>query len=65
LLNRNPRNNLGTTPLHHAAWIGYLEIFVLTLPKVQDKNPGNDIGMTTLYFASANGYIEMCEWTFC
>ena len=43
---KNPRDNLGNTPLHAAALWGHVEVYELILANVKDKNPSNNRGQT-------------------
>ena len=43
---KNPRDNLGNTPLHAAALWGHVEVFELILANVEEKNPSNNRGQT-------------------
>ena len=47
---KNPRDNLGNTPLHAAALWGHVEVYELILANVEDKNPKNIRGQTPKEF---------------
>ena len=46
VIEKNPANIHGDTPLHHAAFNGNLEMCELIIGQIQDKNPTNDWGKT-------------------
>ena len=49
---KNPKDNIGWTPLHYAARHGYLSVCQLIVENVDNKNPKNDSGCTPFDFAS-------------
>ena len=59
--NKNPRNDWGETPLHHAAEEGFFEVCNLIIENVADKNPKDHQGKTPLHLAAERGYLELCR----
>ena len=49
---KNPRSNLGYTPMHSAARRGHLAICELIQSKVADKNPAANDGTTPQMLAA-------------
>ena len=58
---KNPANQCGNTPLHHAAEKGLLNIFRLIMKHTQDPLPRNNEGKTPFHYAARNGHHEMCS----
>ena len=48
LTNKNPKDNLGDTPLHLASNKGHLQVCKLLMKNLTDKNPKGDGGDTPL-----------------
>ena len=62
VMDKNPADKYGGTPLHLAASGGRLQICQLILTNVLDKNPADSgRGRTPLHFAAANGHTEICK----
>ena len=59
--NKNPRNDWGETPLHHAVEEGRLEICNFIIENIAEKNPKDHQGKTPLHLAAEKGYYELCE----
>ena len=59
--NKNPENDWGETPLHHAVEKGLFEICKLIIEKVADKNPKDYDGKTPLHHAAEGGYFEISK----
>ena len=49
------------TPLHHAAWGGYIEICQLLIKQNTDINVQNMSGNTPLHCAARNGHLEVVK----
>ena len=60
-IEKNPKDYLGSTPLHKTAENGHLEICQLIIENVNDKNPTDFFKSTPLHKAAANGYVEICQ----
>ena len=58
---KNPKNNLGFTPLHFAAQNGHLELCKIVFKNIKKKNPRTSVGITPLYLAATNGHLNICE----
>ena len=56
---KEPKDNNGRTPLHHAAKYGHLEVCKLIIGEIEDKNPTDTAGWTPLHCAAQNGYEEI------
>ena len=65
VVDKNPQNHYGQTPLHFAAKAGQLEICRLIIDSVADKNPGYVNGQTPywtpLHEAAKSGHLEVCK----
>ena len=64
MVEKNPRDLGGGTPLHGAAEGGHLELckLILSAENVVDKNPVCDhIGVTPLHLAAVKRHYEVCE----
>ena len=55
---KNPWDEKGWTPLHHAAEMGNLEVCKFILENVSDKNPTNDYNETPVDMAREHGRID-------
>ena len=64
--NKNPKNGMdgGDTPLHMAAYEGYLDIFKYIVEHVTDKNPSNDYGETPFQYALENDHYNVVDYIF-
>jgi ankyrin repeat protein len=73
--NKNPRSNIGNTPLHAAAEGGHMDICKLILESIQPtfaidgqicklniENPMNDFGYTPFDMAESFGRSKVCEY---
>ena len=56
---KEPKDNDGRIPLHHAAKYGHLEICKLIIGEIEDKNPTDSRGWTPLHSAAQNGHEEI------
>ena len=59
---KNPKNDVGETPLHMAAQEGHLEVFKSIVELVADKNPGDDDDETPLDLAVSNGHFDVVDY---
>ena len=51
VLDVNPKNNFGNTPLHYAVRGGKLDVVKYIMDQIKDKNPKNNEGNTPLHLA--------------
>jgi ankyrin repeat protein len=58
---KEPKDNKGRTPLHHAAKYGNLEVCKLIIGEIENKNPMDSAGWTPLHCAAQNGHEEICD----
>ena len=58
---KNPRGELGYTPLHYAARNNNMEVCKLIIGQIADKNPINNLGVTPLHYAAENDSLEICQ----
>ena len=58
---RNPSDEWGDTPFHHAAQLGHLEVCRLIIQNINEKNPKNSEGVTPLHLAARKGNKTICE----
>ena len=61
ICNKNPKDIIGNTPLHIAAYNGQLEICRFIVQNVEDKNPKNHQGRTPLHNAAYKNQNVICE----
>ena len=62
LVNKNPRNKKGATPLHFAARNGNFDICLLLIANIgNEKNPRDNFGITPLHAAAYQGYLNICK----
>ena len=61
VMDKNPKNNEGFTPLHCAASRGHFQICGMFIDQIEDKNPKNNLGHTPLHYAAYGGYLEICK----
>ena len=61
LIDKNPRDYDGITPLHLAAEEGHFQICKFILEKITDKNPGDDNNQTPLHYAAGEGHGQICK----
>ena len=61
LINKNPCDNNGNTPLYMAARSGHLEVCTQLMENLLDKNPRNYTGWTPLHSAAMEGHLDVCE----
>ena len=59
---KNPRCNIGLTPLHCAAQEGRLNVCTYIMANTEDKNPRSNDGRTPLHFAALNGHLDVCKY---
>ena len=58
---KEPKDNKGRTPLHHAAKYGNLELCKLIIGEMDNKNPSDSYGWTPLHCAAQNGHEVICD----
>ena len=58
---KNPKNNLGDTPLHLAAKSGHFEVCKLIIENTEDINSKNDFGRTPIHEAASCGHFEVSK----
>ena len=58
---KNPKDDVGMTPLHYAAKSGHTDTCKIILEHVNENNPKNSIGKTPLEYAKMNGHLEVVE----
>ena len=61
VIDRNPRNNHGQTPLHLAAKNGHLKVCKTIIKEADDKNPKDNQGMTPFHIAALMGHEKICK----
>ena len=62
VVDKNPSNVWGFTPLHIAARKGHYSVCQAIINQVEVKNPANvHTGYTPLHWAAQNGHLEICE----
>ena len=61
VMDKNPRNNEGITPLHFAASRGHFQICGMFIDQIEDKNPKDNHRYTPLHFAAYVGNLEICK----
>ena len=63
ILEKNPKDLDGSTPLHEAADHGNDEIYKIFVEYLQgqDKNPADDHGNTPLHLVAIHGYTNICK----
>ena len=49
------------TPIHYAAFHGYIEIVKILAPLTDNPNAPNKIGDTPIYLAACNGHTEIVK----
>ena len=59
LIDKNPKDSYGRTPLHLAAAAGHAKVCKMILAATGDKNPKNRIGHTPLHLAAENDHEEI------
>ena len=59
LINKNPRNHQGNTPLHFAAEAGNCQIVKMLVLQLEEKNPKNANRKTPLHYAAIKGHYEV------
>ena len=62
---KNPRDKIGNTPLHSAAYFGHLNIFKEYFKIVGHTmyiNPGDNYGYTPLHHAAEKNQLEVCKF---
>ena len=62
LVDKNPKDNEGCTPLHCAAQEGHLEVAEYIAGQIEDKNPVDESGDTPLSVATENGHLEIANY---
>ena len=58
---KNPSDNHGQTPLHHAARYGFFNICQLIIENVDEKNPSDNDGDTPLHHAAERGFLNIYQ----
>ena len=61
LVNKNPGDNSGYTPLHSAALTGCFNVCEFIMERLEDKNPPNNDGKTPLHLAAEKGHFNICK----
>ena len=61
VVDKNPKNNCNTTPLHEAASSGHKESVKILLDVVQDITPWNKFGQTPQSLAQMFGHTSICK----
>ena len=61
VIDRNPRDNHGQTPLHLAAKNGHLKVCKAIIKEADDKNPKDNRGMTPFHIAALMGHEKICK----
>ena len=61
VVDKSPRDDLGSTPYHIAAGFGHVELCRLLVEYHIDKNPRDREGNTPLYVAAIQGHLEVCK----
>ena len=61
MINKNPADNEGYTPLHIAAQQGHLNVCKLIIENVIVKNPSSDKGETPLSLATQYSHEKVCK----
>ena len=61
VIDRNPRDNHGQTPLHTAAKNGHLKVCKTIIKEADDKNPKDNRGMTPFHIAALMGHEKICK----
>ena len=59
LEDKNPRKDIGTTPLHNAAYQGHLQICQNTIKNMEDKNTNDNNGTTPLHNAAYQIHLKL------
>ena len=59
MINKNPRNHQGNTPLHFAAEAGNCQIVKMLVLQLEEKNPKNANRKTPLHYAAIKGHYEV------
>ena len=59
IVDKNPANNIGSTPLHYAANNGYLDICRLIINNVDNMLPYNNAGKTPKDLADLNNRVAV------
>ena len=58
---KNPKCNSDSTPLHHAAKFGHVEIFNMIFDEIEEKSPVDKQGFIPLDLAIVNGQKEVVK----
>ena len=61
VVDKNPKDKNGWTPLHDAARFGFSAIFDMIFEIVDDKNPEDNFGRTPLNLAEERGHEDICR----
>ena len=58
---KNPKDDVGRTPFHDAAWEGHFNICKYIMSLTEDINPKMSNGFTPLHLAAYKGHHDICE----
>ena len=61
VIDKNPGDTHGNTPLHYAAAFGQLNVAEFILKNITEKNPSTHVGETPLHWAAGNGFSDICK----
>jgi ankyrin repeat protein len=61
ILDKNPMDNEGKTPLHMSAEGGHLKICEYIMDHLQNKSPKDNDDWTPLHYAANAGHFDVCN----
>ena len=61
IIEKNPRNANGDTPLHYAAYYGCLDVCKSIIDNINEKNSRNLDSYTPLHLAAFGGHLNECK----
>ena len=61
VVNKNPKDLFGITPLHKAAELGNLLKCKLIIENIEEKNPSSNDKITPLHIAAEEGHFSVCQ----